>query len=42
MKKKYKIILGVIMFVLSISIFSDWKNLKAGFFGKPPLIENCN
>ena len=42
MKKKYKIILGVIIFVLSISIFSDWKNLKAGLYGKPPVVGNCN
>ena len=42
MKKKYKIIVILLMFVLSISIFSDWKNLKAGLYGKPPVVGNCN
>jgi hypothetical protein len=40
MKKIKLLIIMVISFVLISSFLSDWKNFKAGLFGKPPIINN--
>ncbi len=37
MKTKYKIIIGILVFILAFAIISDWENAKAGFLGKPPV-----
>lgn len=37
MKNKYKLVIGIIVFLLALTIFSDWSNLKAGLLGKPPI-----
>jgi len=37
MKKPHKILIGILIFVFTISILSDWKNFKAGLFGKTPI-----
>jgi len=37
MKKKYKLIIGIIFFIAIVSFLSDWGNFKAGLFGKPPI-----
>ncbi|MDC1539725.1 hypothetical protein N8480_03535 [Flavobacteriaceae bacterium] len=40
MKKPYKILIGILIFVFTISILSDWKNFKAGLLGTPPIVKN--
>jgi len=40
MKKPYKILVGILIFVFTISILSDWKNFKAGLLGTPPIVKN--
>ena len=37
MKNKHKLLVGIIAFVLALTIFSDWSNVKAGLMGKPPI-----
>lgn len=37
MKTNYKIIVGIIVFIIALAIFSDWGNFKAGLVGKPPI-----
>ncbi len=37
MKNKHKLVVGIIVFVLALTIFSDWSNVKAGLMGKPPI-----
>ena len=39
MRKSYKIVTGILIFIFIISILSDWKNFKAGLFEKSPVIE---
>jgi uncharacterized integral membrane protein len=40
MKNKHKIIIVIIiLLVAAIFISSDWKNVKAGLFGNPPVAE---
>jgi len=36
-KEKLKIVLIVVTFIVASAIFSDWKNFKAGLFGKTPI-----
>ena len=36
-KEKLKIVLIVVTFIFASAIFSDWKNFKAGLFGKTPI-----
>tara|TARA_B110000967_G_C18871511_1_gene555720 strand:- start:1356 stop:1487 length:132 start_codon:yes stop_codon:yes gene_type:complete len=40
MKKPHKILIGILIFVFTISLLSDWKNFKAGLLGTPPIVEN--
>lgn len=35
MKDKYKIIIGIVVFIIATAIFSDWDHFKAGLMGKP-------
>ena len=37
MKTNYKIIIGIIVFIIAQAIFSDWDNFKAGLLGKPEI-----
>jgi len=40
MKNKHKIIIVIfILLVAAIFISSDWKNVKAGLYGDPPVVE---
>ncbi len=40
MKNNHKIIIVIIiLLVAAIFISSDWKNVKAGLFGNPPVAE---
>ncbi len=36
-EKKYKLIIGIIIFTSAVFFFSDWGNFKAGLFSKPPV-----
>lgn len=36
-KIKYNLIIFFLALYVSINIFSDWKNFKAGITGKPPI-----
>ena len=37
MKKNYKLIIGIIIIITTVTIISDWENFKAGLFGKTPI-----
>ncbi|WP_262713025.1 hypothetical protein [Subsaximicrobium wynnwilliamsii] len=37
MKKKYKLIMGIIACLIVFYILSDWAHFKAGLLGKPPI-----
>jgi len=36
-EKKYKLIIGIIIFISAVLFFSDWGNFKAGILNKPPI-----
>ena len=37
MKINFKTIVGIIVFIIALAIFSDWSNFKAGLLGKPEI-----
>jgi hypothetical protein len=42
MKNKYKLIIGIVVFIIATTIFLDWDNFKAGLLEKPPVVEVDN
>ena len=37
MKTNFKTIVGIIILIIALAIFSDWDNFKAGLIGKPEI-----
>lgn len=39
MENKYKLVIGIVTFIIAAAIFSDWDHFKAGLLGEPPVEE---